>query len=84
MTGVQTCALPICFLVTIFRGVQFGNWVKQQERQQSLNEAFDALHDLASILNIPTKAISLGGELGLAFGAGVVVRRWHTLNVAKW
>ena len=52
-----------------FRGVQFGNWVKQQERQQSLNEAFDALHDLASILNIPTKAISLGGELGLAFGA---------------
>ena len=49
-----------------FRGVQFGNWVKQRERQQSLNEAYDALHDLASVLNIPTKAISFGGELGLS------------------
>lgn len=56
-----------------FRGVQFGEWVKQgknpQERQRMLNESFDALHDLAGILNIPTKAISLNGELGLAFGA---------------
>ncbi len=53
-----------------FRGVEFGNWVsKTKERQVSLNNAFDALSDLADILGVPTKAISLNGELGLAFGA---------------
>lgn len=53
-----------------FRGVQFGNWVnKDKERQQSLNDAYDGLMDLAGILNIPSKAISLEGKLGLAFGA---------------
>lgn len=56
-----------------FRGVQFGNWVKQgkgrQDRQGALNEAYDALLDLAELTGIPPKAISLNGELGLAFGA---------------
>ena len=52
-----------------FRGVQFGNWVEQGKRQQDLNEAYDALLDLAGILNVPAKALSLNGELGLAFGA---------------
>ena len=53
-----------------FRGVEFGNWVsKKGERQGHLNRAYDALSDLAVLLNIPTQAISLNGELGLAFGA---------------
>jgi hypothetical protein len=52
-----------------FRGVEFGNWVNQAERQGSLNEAYDALLDLAKVVGIEPKAISLGGELGLAFGA---------------
>lgn len=53
-----------------FRGVEFGNWVKAKgERQNALNNAFDALSDLAKIMNVPTQAISLNGELGLAFGA---------------
>lgn len=52
-----------------FRGVEFGNWVEQGRRQQDLNDAFDALMDMAAVLNIPAKAISLNGELGLAFGA---------------
>jgi len=52
-----------------FRGVEFGNWVEQGKRQASLNEAYDALMDMAAILDIPPKAISLNGELGLAFGA---------------
>lgn len=52
-----------------FRGVQFGNYVENNRRQQELNEAFDALSDLAGILNIPAKALSLNGELALAFGA---------------
>jgi len=52
-----------------FRGVQFGNYVEQGKRQQDLNDAYDGLMDLAGILNIPAKALSLNGELGLAFGA---------------
>lgn len=52
-----------------FRGVQFGNWVEQQTRVKDLNEAYDALVDLAKVLGIPTRAISLNGTLGLAFGA---------------
>ena len=52
-----------------FRGVEFGNWVNQNERQQSINKAYDALMDLASVLKLSPKSISLGGELGFAFGA---------------
>jgi hypothetical protein len=52
-----------------FKGVQFGNWVEQQTRVKDLNEAYDALVDLAKVLDIPTRAISLNGTLGLAFGA---------------
>ena len=52
-----------------FRGVEFGNWVNSKERQAGLNDAYNALMDLAGILNISPKAISLNGELGLAFGA---------------
>jgi len=52
-----------------FRGVEFGNWVEQGRRQQDLNDAYDALMDMAAVLNIPAKAISLNGQLGLAFGA---------------
>jgi superfamily II DNA or RNA helicase len=56
-----------------FRGVEFGNWVSQgknfQERQGMLNAAFDALSDLAGILNIPTRVISINGTLGLGLGS---------------
>jgi hypothetical protein len=56
-----------------FRGVEFGNWVSQgknaKERQGMINEAFDAFHDLAGILKVPTRALSLGGQLGMGFGS---------------
>jgi len=56
-----------------FRGVQFGDWVGQgadaKARQGMLNQAYDALHDLAEIIGVPTRAISLNGTMGLAFGA---------------
>lgn len=52
-----------------FRGVQFGNYVEGTRRQADLNEAYDALMDLAGILEVPSQAMSLNGELGLAFGA---------------
>lgn len=52
-----------------FRGVEYGNWLPQNERQTVINHAFDAFMDLASVMGLPPKAISLGGELSVAFGA---------------
>lgn len=52
-----------------FRGVEFGNYMEQGRRQQELNDAYDALMDLAAVLQLPAKAMSLNGELALAFGA---------------
>lgn len=52
-----------------FRGIEFGNYVASDERQKVVNLAYDALIDLADIVGIPPKALSLNGTLGLAFGA---------------
>jgi hypothetical protein len=52
-----------------FRGVEFGNYVGNKLRQKNLNETYDALNDLASVLNIPVEALALNGTLALAFGA---------------
>lgn len=52
-----------------FRGVEFGNWVNTKERQESVNDAYDALMDLSTALGISPESISLGGKLGLAFGS---------------
>ncbi len=61
-----------------FRGVEFGNWNNNAERQHLLNQAFDAFLDLAEITRMPPKALSLHGEMGLAFGA-----RGHGLSGAR-
>lgn len=65
---------PEAFLKAFgFRGVDFGKWVSQgrggKERQGLLNDAHDALMDLASVLNLPPRALSLNGELGVGFGS---------------
>lgn len=52
-----------------WRGVQFGNYVEQGRRQRDLNNAYDALLDMAHTIGVPSRALSLNGELGLAFGA---------------
>lgn len=52
-----------------FRGVQFGNYVEQAKRVEDINEAYDALLDLANLLDVPSRALSLNGSLGIAFGA---------------
>lgn len=52
-----------------FRGVQFGNYVEGLHRQSDLNRAYDSLMDMADMLKVPPKALSLNGRLGLAFGA---------------
>ncbi|MFN3298541.1 MAG: hypothetical protein ACK42S_17835, partial [Caldimonas sp.] len=54
-----------------FRGVNFGRegWINQAERQAYINQAYDGLMDLAEVLGVPPKAMSLNGRLGIAFGA---------------
>lgn len=51
------------------RGVQFGKWANQAERQTMLNNSYDSLMDLSKVLGIPPKAIGLNDTLGLGLGA---------------
>lgn len=50
-------------------GITYGNWVSGPERQAKLNATHDAFLDLANLLGIPPRAISLNGSLGFQFGA---------------
>lgn len=52
-----------------FRGIEYGNWLPQDERQTVLNFAYDAFKDMQQALGLPAKAMSFGGKLALAFGA---------------
>src|SRR3990167_8146749 len=52
-----------------FRAVEFGLWENQNERQEVMNHAYDALLDMAEILDAPPLSLSLNSELALAFGA---------------
>lgn len=61
-----------------FRGVEFGNWNNQAERQEVMNHAYDGLLDLAEVVGVPPRALSLNGDLALAFGA-----RGHGLSAAR-
>ena len=51
------------------RGVEFGNWMKQEDRAKALNECYDALMDLADVCGVSPQSLSLDGKLGMAFGA---------------
>lgn len=52
-----------------FRGVEFGNWVTQAERQGFLDATYDSFMDLTQIFELPPSFASLGGTLGIAFGS---------------
>lgn len=61
---------PDLFLETFgFRGVEFGEWLPDDERQLVLNHGYWALIDLADVLKIPPGAVGLNGTLAVAFGA---------------
>jgi hypothetical protein len=51
------------------RGVQWGNYVTDEERMHHAAKSVEALVDLADVLGIKPEDISLGGQLGLAIGA---------------
>ena len=52
-----------------FKGGEFGNWLNQNDRQESMNMAYDAMLDLAQVLGISNSDISLDGTLSIAFGS---------------
>ena len=52
-----------------FRGIEFGNWVSQEERQQFVDASYDAFMDLTHLLGMPPSFASLAGTLGLAYGS---------------
>ena len=52
-----------------FKGGEFGNWLNENDRQESLNYGYDALLDLSKALNISPSDISLGNRLSIAFGS---------------
>jgi hypothetical protein len=51
------------------RGIEFGNWIPQGERQAIIDQCYDALCDLVMVLKMPDRIASLGGKLGLGFGS---------------
>ena len=51
------------------KGVEFGNWVPQAERQEYLNKTYDAIMDFCRVVGISPKAFFLGGRLGIGFGS---------------
>ena len=53
-----------------FRTMVVGKWVTKEERFISANLIYDALADLAQILQVPPKTIGLRGKLNFAFGHG--------------
>lgn len=53
-----------------FKTAKVGNWVSKQEQQTAANLFFDALCDLADILQVGREVISLRGELSIAYGTG--------------
>ncbi len=61
------------------KGVQFGNWVPQAERQAYLNKTYDAIMDLCDILHISPESFFLGGKLGISFGG-----RGHSKAMAHY
>jgi hypothetical protein len=60
---------PDDFISTSGFRAEFGLWLPDDERQRVLNLAYDALFDLAEVLDWDPAKLSLEGSLALAFGA---------------
>ncbi|WP_417763077.1 CLCA_X family protein [Shewanella sp.] len=53
-----------------FASVRVGKWVTDEEAEKAANLLFDALADLAFILNVPPATLGLRQKLNLDFGIG--------------
>lgn len=52
-----------------FRAGEFGNWMTENDRRESMNMGYDAMKDLAKTLGVSEKSISVDGKLAIAFGS---------------
>lgn len=52
-----------------FRAGEFGNWMTENDRRESMNMGYDALKDLSKIIETKPEHVSLNGKLAIAFGA---------------
>ncbi len=51
------------------KGIEFGNWLSQQDRFNYVAGLGIALYDLSEILGFSPKQLSINGKVGIAFGA---------------
>lgn len=51
------------------KGGEFGNWLSETDKMESLNYAYDALCDLADALDMEMTDIGLNGTLSIGFGS---------------
>lgn len=51
------------------RGVEYGNWMTQDDRREHTQAAGEAFLDLSAVLGVEPGDVSLNGRLALAFGA---------------
>lgn len=51
------------------KGGEFGNWLSETDRRESLNYGYDAFCDLADALDMEMTDISLNGTLSIGFGS---------------
>lgn len=51
------------------RAIEYGNWVKDADRQDMLNRLYDSLADMAEALGVPTRLMGFQGDLAVALGA---------------
>lgn len=52
-----------------FRGVEYGNYVSQENRGEHIQHAVEAFTDLADVLGLDPKQLAHHGRLAVAFGA---------------
>lgn len=52
-----------------FWGGEFGNWMNNDERQKSIDLSWASFRNLAAVLGIGMKDVSMNGRLSIAFGA---------------
>ena len=69
ITQSAQSALEYSISTLKLRGVQWGNYVTDEERKHHATKSVEALVDLADVLGIRPEDVSLEGELGLAIGA---------------
>jgi hypothetical protein len=67
--GIKSVADAQEYMGKQVKGAQFGNAMPDSERAAHLIAAARSIEDLASVTGLSTNDITLGGKLGVAFGA---------------